>query len=256
MNKSVKKIVKSHKKVSGSAIRKTKAVNKKQQSAHHKKNSLTKVRTVDTTTDQRLMTKDMKRKWYLGIGVIILAVFLINVSLISFLSQHTKQPVVQKPQESYWFMLYRKSNRELFYRGVPGNANQSKLIKTFTVKTGIPGERPTPLPQLVGREYWVLTEKLEQFDNPETAPYFLTLNIPVPSVEPYGPEPYTECNGQCNWMLPGAFGLHGTASDSSKLAAENPGSSGCIRHRDEDIAYLYNLLDPKREEIRYYVEDR
>jgi len=28
-----------------------------------------------------------------------------------------------------------------------------------------------------------------------------------------------------------------------------------VRHRDEDITYIYNLLEPEREEIRYYVED-
>ena len=67
--------------------------------------------------------------------------------------------------------------------------------------------------------------------------------------------PYTECNGQCNWILPGAFGLHGVNGDLSRLSIENPGSSGCIRHSDEDITYLYNNLDPQKEEIRYYIED-
>lgn len=196
-----------------------------------------------------------KRKWYIGIGAIVLGVFLLNAALIIFL-QIKKQPVIVAPKESYWFVLHRKSNQEYLYRGLPGNTAKSKLIKAFSVKVGIPGERPTPLPQLVGQEYWLIVDKFTTFDNPETAPYFLTLNIPAPSVEPFGPSPYTECTGQqCSWVLPGAFGLHGVASDSSRLSSENPGSSGCIRHTDADITYLYHLLDPKKEQIRYYIED-
>lgn len=155
---------------------------------------------------------------------------------------------------SYWFILNRKSNIEKLYQGVPGNENESKLVKTFTVKTGMPGERPTPLPQLLGREYWVMTKK-ETSDNPETAPYFLTLDVPVSDVEPFGPEPYLECNGQCNWITPGYFGLHGTGEHPEKLSDEDPGSSGCIRHSNEDITYLYNLLEPDKGEIRYYIEE-
>lgn len=196
------------------------------------------------------------KTWYLGIGAIMLGVFVVNMFLITFL-MHTKKPaIVAIRTEAYWFILHRKSNIEYLYRGDPGDASKSKLVRSFRVKTGIPGERPTPLPKLVGREYWLLVDESEQFDNPETAPYFMSLDIPVPSAEPYGPSPYLECGGkQCNWILPGSFGLHGTASDSSKLSNENPGSSGCIRHSDEDISYLYNLLDPKHEEIRYYIED-
>src|SRR5690606_13154546 len=74
------------------------------------------------------------------------------------------------PKPAYWFMLHRKSNIEYLYLGEPGNQQKSQLIKKFQVKTGIPGERPTPLPELVGREYWVLTDKMEAFNNPETAP--------------------------------------------------------------------------------------
>lgn len=151
-------------------------------------------------------------------------------------------------------MLNRKSNIEKLYRGVPGNENASTLLKTFVVKTGIPGERPTPLPQLLGKEYWTLVKK-EVSDNPETAPYFLTLDVPTSDEEPYGPTPYLECNGQCNWITPGFFGLHGTAGHPEKLSSEDPGSSGCIRHRDEDITYLYNLLEPEKEGIRYYIQD-
>lgn len=162
---------------------------------------------------------------------------------------------IQEPKPQYWFMLQRQSAIEKLYFGEPGNELNSELLKTFQVKTGSPGKKPTPLPQLVGREYWIIVEKLEAFDNPETAPYFLTLDVPIGEEEPYGPSPYLECEGQCNWELPGYFGLHGIAGDPSKLSTENEGSSGCIRHTDEDITYLYNLLDPSKEEIRYYIQD-
>lgn len=156
----------------------------------------------------------------------------------------------------YWMLLERKSNREYLYYGIPGDTKRSDLKKTFVVKTGILGERPTPLPQLLGREYWLITKKYETTDYPETAPYFLELDIPVTDEEPFGPKPYLECGGeQCNWILPGAFGLHGINGDPSRLADKNPGSSGCIRHKDEDIAYLYHLLGPERHPVRYYILD-
>ena len=123
------------------------------------------------------------------------------------------------------------------------------------MKTGNPGERPTPLPQLLGRQYWLVNGKYETKDNPETAPYFLSLDIPVSEEEPFGPNAYPECEGGCNWILPGSFGLHGVAGNMEKLSADDPGSSGCIRHFDEDITYLYNLLDPQAEEIRYFIKD-
>lgn len=166
-------------------------------------------------------------------------------------------------EEKYWFILHRKSNTEELFFGTPGERDNSYKMKEFIVKTGIPGERPTPLPQLLGKDYWLLTEKVDSSENLETAPYFLKLNVPISDVEPYGPSPYAECNGgdpasrrdkQCNWQLPGEFGLHGVNGDESRLAVENPGSSGCIRHRDEDIIFLYHLLDTDKE-IRYYVED-
>ena len=166
-----------------------------------------------------------------------------------------EEKVKAEPKKAHWFLLHRKTNVEYFYYGVPGEKAKSELIKTFTVKTGIPGERPTPLPQLVDRDYWVLIKKESSADNPETAPYFLTLDVPGIEEEPFGPAPYMECDGQCNWILPGAFGLHGVNGDPSRLGPDNPGSSGCIRHTDEDITYLYELLDPQREEIRYYIED-
>ncbi len=154
---------------------------------------------------------------------------------------------------SYWFLLQRENNVEYLYRGVAGDIHNSVPVKMFMVKTGRPGERPTPLPRLTGRRYWLVTTK-EATDNPETAPYFLTLNVPGIENPPYGPTPYLECNGQCNWSLPGAFGLHGVNGDESRLSAENPGSSGCIRHKDSDITYLYQFLDPQVQEIRYYIE--
>lgn len=163
---------------------------------------------------------------------------------------------------SYWLLLHRKSNVEFLYSGVPGEKDKSTLLKTFNVKTGIPGQSPTPLPKLLGRQYWLITKKESSEENPETAPYFLTLDIPVTDDYPFGPTPYSECSvppsgeaRQCNWQIPGYFGLHGINGDEQKLSNENPGSSGCIRHFDEDIVYLYNLLDPEKEEIRYYIED-
>lgn len=157
-------------------------------------------------------------------------------------------------ENQFWFLLKRSQNIEYLYYGIPEDATNSRLLKTFFVKTGIPHVRPTPLPQLVGRNYWLITKKYPD-DNPETAPYFLELNIPGVESEPYGPVPYTECNGQCNWILPGNFGLHGVNGDLSRLGPDNAGSSGCIRHTDEAITFLYQLLEPSKDEIRYYIMD-
>jgi hypothetical protein len=186
-----------------------------------------------------------------GIVIIIVVFVVFFVGILSYMSPPKRKPA---PKQVYWFLLYRKSNREYLYKGVAGDIHQSTLIKLFTVKTGIPGERPTPLPQLAGRSYWLVTKK-ESTDNPETAPYFLTLDVPAPSEEPYGPHPYLECHGQCNWVLPGSFGLHGVNGDMSRLSSGTRGSSGCVRHSDADITYLYHLLEPAREEIRYYIKD-
>ena len=195
----------------------------------------------------------MKKIIVLGvIGVISL---IGGIGIRNALYQGESQVLSENIQRSHWFLLHRASNVEFLYIGVPGDEKKSQLVKKFTVKTGIPGERPTPLPQLVGREYWIVTKKEEATDNPETSPYFITLDVPVGEEEPYGPQPYLECEGQCNWTIPGAFGLHGVSGDVSRLSAENPGSSGCIRHTDEDITYLYHLLDPSKEEIRYYIND-
>lgn len=189
-------------------------------------------------------------------GWIIIVVVLVFIGFGLFKEQF---PLIKsmppEPQKDYWFVLHRTSNKEELYQGVPGNKYKSQLLKTFQVKTGRPGERPTPLPQIMGKEYWLIIKEQPELNNPETAPYFLTLNIPAPAEAPFGPVPYNECGGQCDWVKPGDFGLHGTGGDLSKLSQEDPGSSGCIRHRDEDITYLYNLLNPEKEEIRYYVEN-
>lgn len=188
---------------------------------------------------------------------ILLFVILCTILLGSSVYKNNTTPeaiITEVRNDSYWFVLHREENKEDLYWGKPGVKEESELVKTFQVKTGIPGERPTPLPKLAGKEYWLITEKHAETENPETAPYFLTLNIPVPTDEPFGPVPYEECNGQCNWILPGAFGLHGTGGNPEKLSPEDPGSSGCIRHKDEDITYLYKLLNPEKDEIRYYIE--
>lgn len=181
--------------------------------------------------------------------------FALVILLSSFyLMQHFFFPNKVAAEKSYWFLLHRKSNVEMLYHGVAGDVQSSMLVKKFSVQTGIPGERPTPLPSLVGKAYWIITEKLDAHDNPLTSPYFLQLNIPFTDEEPYGPTPYLECNGQCNWQLPGAFGLHGTGVEHDTILPEDPGSSGCIRHNNKDISYIYNLLDLKKE-VRYYIED-
>ena len=185
----------------------------------------------------------------------IVVPFILLIFFVGIVAVKQKNNILGSTTEyQYWFILHRQSNLEELYQGLPGDKTNSNLIKTFTVKTGIPGERPTPLHAVLGKEYWLITAKKKVEDNPETAPYFLSLNIPVGEDEPYGPVPYLECAGQCNWILPGEFGLHGVAGDPTKLSPENPGSSGCVRHTDEDITHLYNLLDTSKE-IRYYIQD-
>lgn len=192
-----------------------------------------------------------------------LSFFLILCGLIFVLSQNPENKKNSPQGYEYWLLLERKSNKEYLYKGIPGEKEKSELLRTFIVKSGIPRERPTPLPELVGREYWLITKKYDSKENPETAPYFLELNIPVGEEEPFGPTPYLECkdsptagkNGQCNWILPGAFGLHGINGDLARLSADNPGSSGCIRHRDEDITYLYQHLDLTNP-VEYYIVDK
>lgn len=183
-------------------------------------------------------------------------VVLLTLLIVAFFTIYESNGIqVNSKEYSYWLMLHRKSNKELLYFGVPGNVQNSYLRKIFTVKTGMPKLRPTPLPELLGRQYWLITSKEYSNGNPETSPYFLTLNIPVSDEESFGPVPYNECNGQCNWVVPGEFGLHGVNGDLNKLSDEDPGSSGCIRHSDYDITYLYQIIDPEKEQIRYYIED-
>lgn len=206
----------------------------------------------------------MQRMRYLNNQVVqlLLAVFLTLIAF-SLFSQQTRYAVFDTPQKEYWMLLERKSNREFLYYGIPGQKEQSKREGIFRVKTGIPGERPTPLPQLFGREYWLITKKYSSVENPETAPYFLELDVPGGMEEPFGPVPYLECEGsefawprgQCNWAVPGEFGLHGINGDLTRLSDEDLGSSGCIRHKDEDITYLFNLLKPEEKPVRYYIQN-
>lgn len=188
------------------------------------------------------------------VSIFIVAAIFIFIILFYKNDEDKNIKLFRTQNKSYWFLLHRKSNVEFLYYGVPGDALQSALLKTFQVKTGQPGKKPTPLPQLFNRDYWILIDKKESKENPETAPYFLTLDIPY-DTEVYGPMPYLECDGQCNWEMYGEFGLHGVNGDNIRLSKENGGSSGCIRHSDQDITYLYNLLNPDKEHIRYYIKD-
>jgi len=202
--------------------------------------------------------------WYKILSMRKIFILLVLIYLLSiFLYNRDRQVVLDSSQNvlasnmqsSYWLLLHRKSNVEFLYSGLHGQKDKSTLVKTFTVKTGVPGQSPTPLPNLLGKEYWIITNKESSEENPETAPYFLTLDVPATDDYPFGPTPYNECSGECNWQIPGHFGLHGINGDEQKLSNEDPGSSGCIRHKDEDIAYLYNLIDPEKDEVRYYIED-
>lgn len=166
-----------------------------------------------------------------------------------------KSENVSEAEGSYWMKLNRKSNLEYLYLGTPGDEDASLRVKTFNVKSGVFGKKPTPLPKLLGREYWLIVDKVDSSENPETAPYFLQLDVPVTEEWPYGPVPYMECSGQCDWELPGYFGLHGVNGDLEKLSDADLGSSGCVRHSDDDITFLYNFLDLEDGAVRYYIED-
>lgn len=193
------------------------------------------------------------------VSIIVVSAFL-AAGLTFYSKNENNHNLVEDSHKSYWFVLNRKSGVENLYLGVPGDVNKSGLVRTFKVKTGASWS-PTPLPKLVGREYWKIVKKESSAENPDTAPYFLQLDVPTDENWPYGPIPYTECldslgnNIQCDWVQPGYFGLHGINGNPFKLSKEDYGSSGCIRHNDEDITYLYNLLDPEKEEIHYYIED-
>jgi lipoprotein-anchoring transpeptidase ErfK/SrfK len=188
----------------------------------------------------------------------LLIISAVITGLISFSGSAKSKPqkFIDPTNLSYWFLLNRKSDAEFLYFGKPGHSETSRLVRFFRVKSGIPGKRPTPLPQLLGREYWIITGMESSADNPDTAPYFLTLDVPVTDDAPFGPLNYFECNGQCNWGVPGRFGLHGVNGNPAKLSVQDPGSSGCVRHADRDITYLFNLLKPEKKEIRYYIEDK
>jgi len=195
--------------------------------------------------------------------IIFISILIISTVLAGFTfysKNDLKDNKVQISKKNYWFVLHRKSGTEYLYDGVSGDINNSTLVKKFQVKTGAESS-PTPLPHLVGRDYWKIVKKESSIDNPDTAPFFLQLDIPATEEWPYGPVPYEECKDafgikiQCDWILPGYFGLHGVGENDSKLSKEDVGSSGCIRHSNSDITYLYNLLSPEKEEIRYYIED-
>ncbi len=182
----------------------------------------------------------------------------------AFVSYTTATPTPGENQ-AYWFLLHRKSMREDFYQGAPGDVSQSHLVKEFTVRVGKPGERPTPLPSLAGRDYWLITSRRDTTGDPSTSPRFLTLDIPYPSPY-YGPVLYSECgpngNQQCNWGTPGEFGLHGTDGHPERVfndgSTNSDWSSGCIRHLDNDILYLDSQLGhliDNGQEIRYYIHD-
>lgn len=193
-------------------------------------------------------------KGYIAFFMVLLA---IGIGAYVLLTRPISQPVSPALKPQYWMLLKRASNIEYLFYGIPNDPKQSTVKKTFTVKAGVPGKKPTPLPSLVGRDYWLITHKLEAFDNEETAPYFLVLDVPVPSAYPHGPQPYLECDGrQCDWELPGYFGLHGVNGDNDRLSLANEGSSGCVRHRDEDITYLYHLFTPEKNPVRYYIVDK
>ncbi|KKS98124.1 MAG: hypothetical protein UV73_C0003G0066 [Candidatus Gottesmanbacteria bacterium GW2011_GWA2_43_14] len=196
------------------------------------------------------MRKTLILVWFM----LFLSLAAVTATLFFYRQLENKNKKERINKENFWFLLERQSNLETLYYGQPGRVTDSKIVRQFKVKTGRPNERPTPLPQLLGREYWLISGKTETKDNPETGPYFISLDIPVTDDEPYGPEKYPECEGRCNWVLPGAFGLHGIGGDDSKLTESDPGSSGCIRHTDEDITHLYNLIDPTKS-IRYYIEN-
>ncbi len=201
--------------------------------------------TIDTIHTMKKRTRFIQLFYQIWI---VLAVFLIPLT-----SRATT--LSQESTDTFWFSLYRASNIEVLYFGIPNDMYRSFPRGIYRVKTGIPNQRPTPLPQVTGRAYWKITSQYKT-DNPETAPYFLELDVPVSDGPPYGPVRYPECGGACNWVLPGAFGLHGVGGDESKLDATNAGSSGCIRHTDRDITALYTLLHTYTGELRYYIADR
>lgn len=162
----------------------------------------------------------------------------------------------------YWFQLHRsragKQPTEDLYHGVYGDALNSDHVMTSTVNPGIDGKSPTPRPDLLGKSYWVITKKEQNQGDAINlmGPDFLVLNIDYQN-QYNGPLGYNECgpsrNEQCFWPTPGEFGLHGTGDTSSRLT--DSGSSGCIRHSNDAITSIYNLLKNESGEIRYYISE-
>ncbi len=171
------------------------------------------------------------------------------------------QPEI-KAEEGYWFLLHRsrdggKQPSEELYKGAYGDKTRSKLIRTSVVNPGVAGKSPTPLPSLAGVSYWTVTaKKINPEGDPKNTlgPYFLAFDIPYAN-QFNGPLNYKECGAdgasQCFWPEPGEFGLHGVGNVPSRLT--DVGSSGCVRHSNDAITEIYNLLKNEKEEIRYYI---
>ena len=171
------------------------------------------------------------------------------------------QPEI-KAEEGYWFLLHRsraggKQPSEELYKGAYGDKSQSKLIRTSVVNPGVAGKSPTPLPSLAGVSYWTVTAKrINPEGDPKNTlgPYFLAFDVPY-SNQFNGPLNYKECGTdgatQCFWPEPGEFGLHGVGNVPSRLT--DLGSSGCVRHSNDAITEIYNILKNEKEEIRYYI---
>jgi hypothetical protein len=129
---------------------------------------------------------------------------------------------------------------------------------TSVVNPGVDGKSPTPRPDLLGKSYWIITKKEQNQGDAINlmGPDFLVLNIEYQN-EFNGPLGYNECgpsrNGQCFWPTPGEFGLHGTGNTPSRLT--DSGSSGCVRHSNDSITSIYNLLKNESGEIRYYISE-
>lgn len=171
----------------------------------------------------------------------------------------------QTPTDNYWFLLDRLNKKEYLFQGPVGVRDRKYLVREFTVLPGLSGQTPTPVPSKVTptREYWTFNSATLKSPVGDISnggqPGFLKLDIPYDN-SLGGPVPYLECGpsgtSQCNWNTPGAFGLHGVDNNHPLT---DPGSSGCIRHNNTDIQYLYNLLsnvvNNNPNTIRYYIED-
>lgn len=206
------------------------------------------------------------KRVYIGFGVtndFPTAVYLDDVKITS--GQGANAQISTPDESKYWLLLHRASKKEELWQGIPGDKNNSKRKEVFDVNPGIPGERPTPLPSKLGKEYFTIKTKRETYPEEknklEMGNYFLIFDIGLSKEElqkdPFGPSPYNECgadkNSQCNWETPGDFGMHGISGVETKLT--DAGSSGCVRHSDSNMDDLYLLLKDVDYEIRYYIED-